>query len=127
MKRRKPASIKRRRAGPTPGKSTSLAGSLRYSFSSLIVPSRSRKTARFISRNRDRRDACPKLAAGSLGGGAKGCQGKLARRSCRRGHMNLARRFLLPLLPPREERAGERRAVLLEGTRLGQQFDAALP
>src|SRR5882762_5044147 len=41
--------------------------------------------------------------------------------------MCLARRFLLPLLPPREERAGERRAVLVAGAPVCQQLDTPLP
>src|SRR5438046_850385 len=38
---------------------------------------------------------------------------------------NLA--ILLPLLPTREERAGERRALLLAGAQVCQQWDAPLP
>src|SRR5438093_4245224 len=41
--------------------------------------------------------------------------------------MCLARRCLLPLLPPREERPGERRAVLLTGAPVCQQEVAPLP
>src|ERR1051325_2786092 len=39
----------------------------------------------------------------------------------------LPRRLLLPLLPPREERAGERKAVSLEGVPAYQQWEAPLP
>src|ERR1051325_4703077 len=41
--------------------------------------------------------------------------------------MCLARECLLPLLPPREERAGERRAVQPAGAAVCQQRDAPLP
>src|SRR5438093_11649436 len=41
--------------------------------------------------------------------------------------MSLARWVLLPLLPPREERAGERRAVLLAGAPVCQQWATPLP
>src|SRR6266540_1575284 len=54
---RNPASISRRSAGPAPGMSSSLAGSLRYSLSMLMVPSRSRNTARFTERQRKKRAA----------------------------------------------------------------------
>src|SRR2546425_252780 len=46
----KPASCRRFSASFAPGNIATRSGSRKYSFSSMMVPSRSRKTARFIKR-----------------------------------------------------------------------------